>query len=494
VTPITKAVVADTPYVGPRPFRETDVVEDGRYLYGRDREARDVAVMLLAERILVVHSPSGAGKTSLLQAKVIPDLREQDGFTVSGPLRVNAVPDDGFKPRNRYSWSVIVGMLGPGAAADERYADASLVEFLDSEDDPQHGAEYRLLVLDQFEEVLTLDPGDREAQKEFFTDLGQALRTTNRWALLSMREDFMGGLAPFSYLVPTHLKARYRIDFLGHDAALEATRRPAEDVGVDFDVKAATSLIKDLAKVRRQLPGELKASKIDGPYVEPVYLQVACTELWRRLTDERGEGLRKISKRDISDFGDLDAALGSYYANVVATVAEQTGASERVIRDWFEEKLITEDGEFRNQAQWGPQVGEQTDEVLQQLANQYLIRSDQRGATLWYELAHDRLIGPICGDNEKWRDSHLDALEIQARDWVKGGRQDFYLLRGLRIEQAKASVRDLPDASTELRELVVASEKQARRERAVGKLWFAAAILALVVVVETVALIAFLVT
>ena len=78
----------------------------------------------------------------------------------------------------------------------------------------------------------------------------------------------------------------------------ELQQLAAMDVGErvtgTFLEKAAVSLVKDLAKVRRQLPGEQKATTIDGPYVEPVQLQAVCTELWRRLKKERGEGLRKI--------------------------------------------------------------------------------------------------------------------------------------------------------------------------------------------------------
>jgi hypothetical protein len=459
----TRTPVKDNPYVGPRPYRREDN-ELGRRLYGRDREARDVIVTLLAERILVMHSPSGAGKTSLLQAKVIPGLREDEGFEVTEPLRVNAVPDDGFTPRNRYVWSVIVGMLGKEAAADPAYADMTLVEFLNSEHDPHADSKYRVLVLDQFEEIVTLDPGDRAAQTAFFRDLGDALKSRHCWALLSMREDFIGGLAPFARYVPSHLKVRYRIDFLDREAALEATRRPAEDAGVDFQERAAKELVSDLAKVRRQLPGEQKATIIDGPYVEPVQLQAACTELWRRVREDRGERLRKITLSDVKDFGDLDSALGAYYGNAVATVARETETSEQVIRDWFEAKLITEDGEFRNQTQTGPPVGEKVEEVLRGLADQYLIRSDERGATRWYELAHDRLIGPLCTNNHDWRYEHLDTFEISAHDWDRHDRSPLYLLGPRRLERARRSLAQQPNPSALLREYVEASEANVRAE------------------------------
>src|SRR5262245_30805097 len=56
------------PFVGPRPF------EAGERLYGRDHEVRKLLDLLLAERIVLLHSPSGAGKTSLIQAALIPAL------------------------------------------------------------------------------------------------------------------------------------------------------------------------------------------------------------------------------------------------------------------------------------------------------------------------------------------------------------------------------------------------------------------------------------
>ena len=68
------------PYVGPRPF------ETGEPLFGRDRELRELLYLLSGERIVLVHSPSGAGKSSLIQAGLIPRLRAR--FDVWRPTRV----------------------------------------------------------------------------------------------------------------------------------------------------------------------------------------------------------------------------------------------------------------------------------------------------------------------------------------------------------------------------------------------------------------------
>ena len=61
------------PYVGPRAFRT------GEALYGRARELNELMNLLIAERIVLLHSPSGAGKSSLIQAGLIP-LLEERGF------------------------------------------------------------------------------------------------------------------------------------------------------------------------------------------------------------------------------------------------------------------------------------------------------------------------------------------------------------------------------------------------------------------------------
>ena len=58
----------DNPYVGARAFRRNN------QLFGRDREARDLESLFVAERIVLLHAPSGAGKTSLIQAKLMPSL------------------------------------------------------------------------------------------------------------------------------------------------------------------------------------------------------------------------------------------------------------------------------------------------------------------------------------------------------------------------------------------------------------------------------------
>jgi hypothetical protein len=61
----------ETPYVGLVPYQE----EDADFFFGRDREIRIVTSNLRAHRLTILYGPSGAGKTSLIRAGVVHQLR-----------------------------------------------------------------------------------------------------------------------------------------------------------------------------------------------------------------------------------------------------------------------------------------------------------------------------------------------------------------------------------------------------------------------------------
>ncbi|MGH3430393.1 MAG: hypothetical protein ACRDQZ_22965, partial [Mycobacteriales bacterium] len=62
------------PYVGLVPFGE----EDAAYFFGRQRESDLIVANLTASRLTLLYAPSGVGKTSVLQAGVLPALRHID--------------------------------------------------------------------------------------------------------------------------------------------------------------------------------------------------------------------------------------------------------------------------------------------------------------------------------------------------------------------------------------------------------------------------------
>jgi energy-coupling factor transporter ATP-binding protein EcfA2 len=93
-----------SPYVGPRAIRT------GERLYGRDREVARLFDLLLAGRIVLMYSPSGAGKSSLLNAGLIPRLRAE-GFVVRPTVRVGTEPPDGAPAGvNRYLLAALLSL------------------------------------------------------------------------------------------------------------------------------------------------------------------------------------------------------------------------------------------------------------------------------------------------------------------------------------------------------------------------------------------------
>jgi len=416
------------PYVGPRAFKADEP------LYGRERECRELTDLLIAERIVLLHSPSGAGKTSLIQSGVIPKLT-REGFTVSRTLRVNAFPTTPVA--NRWVYSVVLALVGEDRLDDwpglEQATIPDVLERLDSE---QAANAERVLVFDQFEEILNLDPADWRGQTKFFEQLGAALTDCSRWVLFSMREDFIGGLDRYLGYLPGRLRTRYRLDFLQKDAALRAIQKPVEDRDAVFSDKGAEQLFDDLARVLVERPGG-EVENCVGPYVEPVHLQVACHRLWRALKRDRSGAIGTITAEDVKEFADIDTTLAGFYSDAVTDVVTETHVDERALRDWFDSELITVQ-EWRKQTRLGPSSGSvDVATVLTALEDRYLIRSDRRAGVTWYELTHDRLIMPVLRNNNKWRRNNLHPIEYRAFVWDRKGRDDSYLLARDELAEAR---------------------------------------------------------
>jgi hypothetical protein len=386
------------PFVGPEPFMF------GQTLYGRGWETRMLFNLLLSKRLVLLHSASGAGKTSLIQAGLWPRLETK--FRARPLIRLNAVSGATSTSSNRYVYSTLRS-LEPSSPMDASIR--TLSEYRSGGDK----AKPELWIFDQFEEVLSLDPIDDREKRVFFEQLAEALVHTKgpRWALFAMREDYLGAMQPYLKLLPTGLSVRFRLELLDSGAARQAIQKPASGTGVGFTDAAARRLVDDLRRVRVDRPGGPEPAL--GPYIEPVQLQVVCRQLWEELPPMT----TSISEEYIEASGDVDRALSRYYDTQVRKVVDKTGISEVLLRDWFDHELITERG-FRNQTRRGPGAGgKRTDHALQLLTDAHIIRSEPRHDVPWYELAHDRLLEPLQRSNRTWRQQHSDVLaEGEDRD------------------------------------------------------------------------------
>ncbi len=452
---MTSADDHDNPYVGPRAFRT------GEPLYARDRETHELADLLVAERIVLLHAPSGAGKTSVIRAGLKP-LLEQRRFRPTVPLRVNTPPPPNGRVHNRYVYSVALGLLEEQDPAE--LAELSFEQVIERAVARQADDGFLVLVFDQFEEILTIDPTDWVAQATFFMELGTSLAAGRVWTLFSMREDYIGGLDRYVRFLPGHLRATYRLDFLDRSAAKDAIQLPARGKGIEFTDEAAAELVRRLALVKVQRP-DRGVAEIEAPYVQPVQLQVVCRKLWKSVSEEKGDSFGTIDLEDVYAHADIPKALRSYYAGTVEEVARETGVEEVAIRDWFEKQLITAE-RFRSQTVTGPESGSVDPQVvLTALESAYLIRRDIRADVPWFELTHDLLIGPILDDNLKWVRRRLEPWQLAARAWG-ADRQVGRLLHGSELRDVERRV-DKSSLNEVERQFLEESESV---ERAQGKL------------------------
>lgn len=412
------------PFVGPRAFAT------GEPLYGRDRERAALLDLLIAERIVLLHAPSGAGKSSLIQAGLVPDLIAE-GFVVRPVIRVGMEPPPGAPPgANRHLLSALLSLEQGQPRTMGALARMDLAATLDRD-----AADAEVLVFDQFEEILTVDPNNREGKHAFFTAVGAALRSTRRYALFSMREDHVASLAPYVRALPTRLKVTFQLELLGAAAAMQAAQMPAQAAGVAFTEAAARRMIDDLRQVKVQAADGSTTVEL-GPFVEPVQLQVACRNLWARLPEDD----RTIEPADVAAMGDVDAALTEYYETQVAAVAAASGTPEREIRSWCGRALISEQGLRGQVLQASEASAGLANAVIGRLIDAHLVRAEKRRGATWFELAHDRMIAPVRASNTRWTEAHLSPIQRQAELWDKAGRPESLLLR--ERGPAERAVRD----------------------------------------------------
>ena len=440
------------PYIGPRTFLK----EERHLFFGRDREARDLAALVASDKLVLFYAQSGAGKSSLINTSLIPEL-EDKLYEVLPVVRVSGNWPEGDRAQNIFVYDLMRSLI-------QREMDAStllnlpLYQFLARLNEDENGYFYdaslttdirksgdfvpwrRALIIDQFEELFSTHPEAWQKREDFFRQLAQAMEEDPYlWVVLVMREDFIAALDPYAHLLPGSLRTRYYMQRLSREAATTAVRKPVEGLR-PYEPGVAEKLIDDLSRIKVQRPDGTPDFQ-PGQYVEPVQLQVVCYSLWENLPP----GGSTITEKDLLEVGDVDEALGKYYAGRVATVAEASRVKERLIRDWIERKLIAPGG-IRSMVmqETGKKSGGVGDEVIRMLQSD-LVRAENRGGTVWYELTHDRLVGPILENNRNWFDENLSPLQRQAAIWNDQDRNESWLLR----DQALAEVEDWARANPE---------------------------------------------
>ena len=494
------------PYVGPRTFEE----DDAPFFFGRDREARDLLALVISEPLVLFYAQSGAGKSSLINARLVPGMR-QEGFVVLPVSRVGGeLPEGITEVENVFVFNLLLSLnRGEGSDVNE-LTQTTISEYLQSrkerdivdfqpitiaddneewEDDEEPA---RVLIIDQFEEIMTTHLSRWTERKAFFKQLSDAMRDDPLlWVVLALREDFVAALDPYARSLPSRLRARFHMERMGAAAARQAIERPAKHNGRPFAQGVARTLVDNLRQLRTNEPDKV----LLGQYIEPVQLQVVCYQLWQNLKDRPSA---PITREDVAQLGNVDAALSQFYEQAIANVLQETGISELILRNWFDRQLITE-AETRGTVYQGKEeTADLSNRIVYRLADQFLLRAEIRAGGTWFELVHDRFVSPILQANRAWR-SQQSPLIRAAEEWDRSGRPRHKLFQGEQLKEALAGVnreslepivqrflttsedaqsqRDLEKTRDEMQEQRERAETEARAARLLRRLTIALVII-----------------
>jgi hypothetical protein len=385
---------AANPFPGPRPFGE----DDRAWFFGRDRELSDLVALLFAHRAILVHAPSGTGKSSLVSAGLIPRARQR-GFEFLPVARVRGMgsadieASDGYPAGNRYVYNVAENWRAAGVSGPS--PTGSLLDALSGLAVPDEPG--RVVVFDQIEELFVLHPDRWRDRADLFSQVQAALdQDPLLHFVFVLRDDYLAWLQPLAPLLRDRLATRYHLRGLGPAQALEAVVGPMAQSGRVF----APGVAEDLVRALRQQPGDLSGSRsYEGEDVEPVQLQIVCRTFVERLPID----VTEIDAEHVARYADVQQALVGFYEQAVAAAVKgRAGVRERRVRLWFERQLITPARTRGIVFRGDRTTAGLPNHVVDDLERRRIVQSEPRGPALWYELTHDRLIDAVLASNRLW--------------------------------------------------------------------------------------------
>lgn len=379
-----------SPFPGPRPY---EAGERDRF-HGRAGERRDLAALVVANRLTVLYGPTGAGKTSLLAAGLVPEL-ERAGFMVMPIARPGGLLPPGTNPihlRNVYSANVLMHWHHGDLDGVVKH---TITSYLEAMQDPRPERPLALII-DQFEDLFATHTTQWEQREAFLRELVECLAKPERGVeerpvrvCLAIREEQLAELERYAPLLPDLLRVRFRLDPLRRPAAIEVMTHAA---GGMFSQPDAEKLATDLGHRRVRTFGKL--ALVPSEFIEPMQLQLACDEKWRR----GGRSGAMAKPRD------PDEALVRYLDAGIARARAGWGA-EAKIRRFIGDKLLTPEGERSAVIRGKRHTAGLNNKLVDRLEQERIVRAEERLGTRWYELAHDRLLEPMRLSNATWFES-----------------------------------------------------------------------------------------
>jgi tetratricopeptide (TPR) repeat protein len=443
--PKTSAISPESPWLGLRPF--TEGVRE--YFFGRDAEVRDLFQRVVHKPLTVLFGRSGRGKTSLLQAELVPRLRDA-GFL---PIVLRLDYADGTAPLVRQFVDALIAALtlvlpGLDASVTLLTADARLPWLLFH--DPVFGlttptAPRPIVLFDPFEEIFTMGQATSERQAaaaeflEMLADLVEnrvpeslrsLLETDDALAdrldyaarpakiLLSLREDFLHLLERYRGRMPALMDNRFELRLLTGPQALQAVLEPgrlrcrfrSEAVPIVSEATAA-AIVRFVADVAPEIP----LAEIDAV---PPLLSLLCAELNEQRLVAGEEVIRPEQLK-----GRVEDILGQFYER---TLTPQPSA----VRKFVEDRLLSAEG-FRENVTLDTATHElvqaglaraEAAQALARLVDARLLTNEERGGVRRIELTHDVLTGMARRSRDARQEREAIAAAATAKARVRRER------------------------------------------------------------------------
>jgi WD40 repeat protein/DNA-binding SARP family transcriptional activator len=421
---------------------------DAGYFFGRERLVAELVARLVGAPLLGVVGPSGSGKSSVVQAGLLPALA------------------DGVLPGSQ-EWRQL--LMRPG--------EHPLRELRDVTAGVDAGRRYVLLV-DQFDETFTACRDERE-RGAFISTLAGLLRETDGQytVVLVIRSDHYGRCAGYPALSALLTSNQVLVGSMGHDELRAAIERPAERAGLRVDPDLTDALVGDVENEPGALP----------------LLSTALLELWRHRAG------RRLRYADYVRTGGVRGAVARLAEATFAEFdAEQQLIARRVLLRLAEEDAH---GVIERRRVTLAEIDGDRDrdvaDVISLLARRRLLTLSEGNV----EVAHEALLREWprlrawLEEDAEGRRLHR-RLRYAASAWDEGGRSPGDLYSGQRLSAAREWAREHePDLNALEHEFLVGSvqrEDAARKRRRTRARLLVAALaagLALVSVAAAIALV-----
>ena len=439
------------PYPGLAPFQEADA----QNFFGRETEVAALWRKITSRRLLAVIGPSGVGKSSLLRAGVA--ARAPPGWRVVV-----------FTPGEAPTLS-LARALAPDHAGDPA-AVARLVGFTDPDIAVGVVSRWRgqwgeaLLVVDQLEELFTLNPTD--VQEGFIKLLRRLVDAADVHVVVVIRDSFLSQCQRFPEISPIFRDVT-PIGPPAGNALRRTLREPAARLLYRFETELLVDeMIADVEAERGALP----------------LLAFAVHRLWEERDGER----RMLTQEAYHRIGGV---AGSLAGHAEATLDRIGGEHMRIVRELFR-NLVTSDGTRAvrevNELLSVFEVDQRkaASRVLRDLIDARLLTSyelpdETEKPTRRVEIIHESLLD-TWPRLVRWQAQDADAVQLRdqlrqaARTWHERGRSTDLLWTGTALREFDLWRERYPGSLTETEEAFAAAmtefagRHRRRRRLAVG--------------------------